>query len=91
MSNPENRLDRIEAIVESNSKAIQALSSDIAEMKRDRHYIYQLMGDLTNKMATLTTAQAQSYETIKNLDERQSQLANQQQQLIDIIKSLTEK
>jgi hypothetical protein len=36
MTNPENRLDRIEAIVESNSKSIQALTDDLAEMKRDR-------------------------------------------------------
>lgn len=91
MNNSENRLDRIEAIVESNSKAIQVLSSDIAEMNRDRDYMYRLMGDLTNKMAILTNAQAESYETMKNLDNRQSQLANQQQQLIEIIKSLTTK
>jgi hypothetical protein len=41
--------------------------------------MYGLISDLTNKIANLTTIQAQSYEMMKNLDDRQSQLANQQQ------------
>ena len=48
-------------------------------MKRDRDYMYRLMGDLTNKMAILTNAQAESYQTQKNSNNRPSQLANQQQ------------
>ena len=85
-----DRLDRIEKLVESNAKSIQSLTNEITEMKRDRDYMYRLMGDLTNKMAILTNAQAESYQTQKNLDNRQSQLANQQQQLIDIIKSMNQ-
>jgi uncharacterized coiled-coil protein SlyX len=81
-------MSNLENLIESNAKAIEALTSDIAEMKRDRDYMYGLMSDLTNKIANLTTIQAQGYEMMKNLDERQSQLANQQQLLIDIIKSL---
>lgn len=88
MTDSESRLERIEAIVESNAKAIQALSSDIGEMKRDRSYMYSLMRDLTEKMGQLTTHQARSDELINNLDERQNQLANQQQQLIEILKRL---
>jgi uncharacterized coiled-coil protein SlyX len=80
----------LENLIESNAKAIAALSSNIAEMKRDRDYAYNLMADLTNKIANLTTLQAQHYETTKNLDRRQDQLANQQQQLIDILKTLTD-
>jgi len=81
MDNPENRLDRIEAIVESNSKSIQALTDDIAEMKRDRDVMYNLMSDLTAK-------QISAYTIMKNLDDRQTQLTNQQQQLIEILKRL---
>ena len=66
-----DRLDRIERLVESNAKSIEALTNDMADMKRDRDYMYRLMGDLTNKMAILTNAQAESYRTQKNLDDRQ--------------------
>ena len=77
MTNNSNseRLDRIESIVESNAKAIQAFSDDIGEMKRDRDTMYSLMSELTSK-------QISTYTIMKNLDERQSQLANQQAQLM---------
>lgn len=81
-------MTNLENLIESNAKAIAALSSDLSEMKRDRDYMYNLMADLTNKVANLTTIQAQHYETTRNLDRRQDQLANQQQQLIDILKTL---
>lgn len=83
MTNPESRLDRIEAIVESNSKSIQALTDDLAEMKRDRDVMYNLMSDLTAK-------QISAYTIMKNLDDRQTQLTNQQQQLIEILKKLSD-
>lgn len=76
-----DRLDRIEKLVESNAKSIQALGDEIAEMKRDRDTMYQLMSELTSK-------QLSTYGIMKNLDDRQAQLANQQQQLIEIIKSM---
>ena len=77
-------MDKIEKLIESNAKAIAALTDDIAEMKRDRDVMYSLMSELTAK-------QISTYSIMKNLDDRQSQLTNQQQ-LIDIIKSLaTEK
>lgn len=77
-----DRLDRIEKLVESNAKSIQALTDEMAEMKRDRDVMYNLMSELTSK-------QISTYSIMKNLDDRQSQLANQQQQLIDIIKSIS--
>ncbi|MEM8723509.1 MAG: hypothetical protein AAGE84_30215 [Cyanobacteria bacterium P01_G01_bin.39] len=79
-----DRLDRIERLVESNAKSIQALTDEMAEMKRDRDVMYNLMSELTSK-------QISTYSIMKNLDDRQSQLANQQQQLIDIIKSINKK
>lgn len=60
----------LENLIESNAKAIQALTSDIAAMKRDRDTMYGLMGDLTEKMSQLTAHQARTYELIENLDNR---------------------
>ncbi len=73
----------LEKLIESNAKAIQALTSDIAEMKRDRDTMYQLMQDLTQN-------QSRIYNVMQNLDNRQGQLANQQQQLIDILKKISD-
>lgn len=73
----------LENLIESNAKAIQALTSDIAEMKRDRDTMYQLMQDLTQN-------QSRIYNVMQNLDNRQGQLANQQQQLIDILKKISD-
>ena len=78
-------MDELIKLIDSNAKAIQSLTEDIGEMKRDRDVMYNLMSELTAK-------QISTYNIMKNLDDRQSQLANQQQQLIDIIKTLaTEK
>ena len=77
-------MEELIKLVESNAKAIQALSEDIGEMKRDRDVMYNIMSELTAK-------QISTYSIMKNLDDRQSQLANQQQQLIEIIKTLADK
>lgn len=78
-------MEELIKIVESNAKAISALTSDIQEMKRDRDVMYSLMRDLTQN-------QSRIYEVMQNQDNRQQQLtdqqrqlSNQQQQLIEII------
>ena len=73
----------LEKLIESNAKAIEALTLDIAEMKRDRDTMYQLMQDLTQN-------QSRIYNVMMNLDNRQGQLANQQQQLIEILKKISD-
>lgn len=73
----------LEKLIESNAKAIAALTSDIQEMKRDRDVMYGLMRDLSQN-------QSRIYDVLQNMDNRQQQLTNQQQQLIEIIKSMNE-
>ena len=67
-------MEEVVKLIESNAKAIAALTSDIQEMKRDRDIMYTLMRDLTQN-------QSRIYEVMQNQDNRQQQLANQQQQL----------
>jgi FtsZ-binding cell division protein ZapB len=69
----------LERLIESNAKAIEALTLDIAEMKRDRDTMYQLMQDLTQN-------QSRIYNVMQQLDNRQNQLTDRQQQLIEIQK-----
>ena len=52
--------------------------------------MYTMMRDLTDKVSSLVSSQARSYELMENLDARQNQLSNQQQQLIDILKRLSD-
>ena len=82
-------MTELEKLIESNAKAISALTFDLAEMKRDRDLMYSTMRDLTDKVSTLVSAQTQSYDLMKNFDDRQRQLSNQQEQLIQILKSLS--
>jgi chromosome segregation ATPase len=91
-------MEELIKLIESNAKAIQALTTDIQDMKRDRDFMYGLMRDLTQN-------QSRIYDVLQNLDGRQQQLTNQQQQLtnqqqqltnqqqqlIDIIKSMNSK
>lgn len=83
-------MTELEKLIESNAKAIAALTSNIQEMKRDRDLMYTMMRDLTDKVSSLVSSQARSYELMENLDARQNQLSNQQQQLIDILKRLSD-
>ena len=82
-------MTELEKLIEFNAKAISALTSDLAKMKRDRDLMYSTMRDLTDKVSTLVSAQTQSYDLMKNFDDRQRQLSNQQEQLIQILKSLS--
>ncbi len=74
----------LEKLIESNAKAITALTSDIQEMKYDRDRMYGVMRDLAQN-------QNRIYDVMRSLDDRQHQLSNQQQQLIEILKKLSEK
>ncbi|HEY9771085.1 MAG TPA: hypothetical protein V6C71_21755 [Coleofasciculaceae cyanobacterium] len=81
-------MSELEQLIESNAKAIQALTYDLAGMKRD--LMYSTMRDLTNKISILVSSQKPSYDLMKNLDNCQSQLANQQQQSIEILKKISD-
>lgn len=71
----EDRLDRLEKIVESNSRSIQALSNSIADLKqewqKDRKGIYELLGRLTHSMSDFYEIQSDFYRRFDQIDERQ--------------------
>ena len=104
----ENRLDRIEALieglgqkVESNARAIEALSDASGEAKRDRANLYRAMADLAQSQANLHQAQARFYERLEQAEERQEQFERQQNErqerferqqgdIVEILKFLTQ-
>jgi uncharacterized coiled-coil protein SlyX len=70
----EDRLERLEKIVESNAKSIEALTDNITELKseweKDRRGIYQLLGRLTRSMSDFYETQSDFYHRFDQIDER---------------------
>lgn len=96
-----NRLDRIEAIIESNARSIEALSNDLRvyqqEAQRDRARLYQSLASLANAQAELASSQANFYQTqstfynrLEEVDTRQGELSRRQGEIVEILKILTQ-
>ncbi|MEL4895480.1 hypothetical protein [Crocosphaera sp. Alani8] len=70
----EDRLDRIEKIVESNAKSIQALSDAVArdrkEWNRDRRHIFDWMARLSAAQADFYEVQADYIRHIETIEDR---------------------
>ena len=77
------RLDRIEKLVESNAKSIQALSEERMEGERDRARLYQEMANLSASIAHLSNAQADFYRRMEDFSRRQGEI-------VEILKLLRE-
>lgn len=80
-----DRLDRIEALLEkigqrvdSNARAIEAISANTAEYQKDRARMYQLMAELAQTQAELAQTQAEEkremYRLLGNLDQQQADI-----------------
>ena len=100
-NNDNNRLDRIEALLESfaqglnqldkridsNARAIEALTEERRANEqasnRDRSRLYQAM-------AELSTAQANFYGRLEEVDQLQDQLSRRQGEIAQILNLLTQ-
>lgn len=107
MTNSEsNRLDRLERLLESiaqkvdsNARAIEALSNDRARYEQqaqlDRNRLYQAMTNLANAQANMATTHAEFqgniYARQQELDERQEELSRRQSEIVNILKVISEK
>ena len=110
MSNSDpSRLDRIEALVEkigqrvdSNARAIEALSASDAEAKKDRARVYEIMADLAQTQADLAQTQADTKkemyrmmgnfeELMGNFQQQNKELSRRQGEIVDILKLLVNK
>ncbi|MBC6423432.1 MAG: hypothetical protein GDA43_20725 [Hormoscilla sp. SP5CHS1] len=83
-----DRLDRIEALVESNARALEAMGDNVnkwqQESQRDRSRLYQAMTQLAQ-------TQANFYERLDELEQRQDDLSRRQREIVEILKLLTQK
>ncbi len=69
MTNGSDRLDRLEAIVESNSRAIQALLDARAEDRLERAELREAIADINSAIQRLTTLNQGVVNLLSSLDE----------------------
>ena len=85
----ENRLDRIEALierigqkVESNARAIEASRQEFLDLRKqwelDRSRLYQTMAESASSQANFYQAQASFYKRLQEVEERQERFEDQQ-------------
>jgi chromosome segregation ATPase len=67
-------LQETKDIVNSNARAIEALSNNIAELQKDRKGIYELLGRLTRSMADFYETQSDFYRRFDQIDARQERI-----------------
>ena len=82
-----DRLDRLEALVESNAKSIKALAKTVAEDRENNKKIFEILrkdrAHVFEWMARLAAAQADFYETqadylqhMEELDDKLTEILN---------------
>lgn len=101
-----DRLDRIERLVESNARAIEASSNERTRYEQEnqlnRNRLYQAMANMSSaianmssSMATMATTHAEFQTNIYNrqqeLDERQQELSRRQGEIVELLRAITEK
>lgn len=83
----ESRLDRLEKIVESNARSLEALANewqkDREEWQKDRNRLYEAMSRVAAAQATFWEIQGDYYRRLEEVDKRQADI-------IEILKRLTE-
>ena len=77
-NNSNDRLDRIEKLVESNARTIQIIVNeareDRAAWRKDRENMYELMARLAQSQADLASTQASFYRRLEQMDRRQADI-----------------
>ena len=74
----EDRLERIERIVESNARAIQALAdavaSDREERKQEKKGLYDYLARIASAQSDFYETQADFYRHLERMDDRHAQM-----------------
>lgn len=81
MTEEDNDLKKIKQLIESNARAIEALSEDRKKTQAQIYRAFELL-------ASILEREAQMYRGISNLDERQAQLTDNQREIIKILNRL---
>ena len=70
--------EELKQLITSNAKAIEALTSNITELKqewhKDRRGIYELLARLTRSQADFYETQSDFYRRFDEIDERQARM-----------------
>lgn len=74
----EDRLDRLEKIIESNAKAIEALANSITndreQLKQQQKGLYEYLERIATAQSNFYYEQAGFYRHLEKMEERQAQI-----------------
>lgn len=76
--------EELKKLVESNARAIEALTANVSELTRDRQEMYRLMADVASSQSGLASAQADFYRRLAQTDQRQGEI-------VEILKLLSQR
>ena len=88
MNSEPSRLDRIEAIVHSNARAIAGLAAEFAEERAEQRNV---MGALTQMMQVAAEERAELRGQILELARAQQQMAERQEQMAERQEQMAER
>lgn len=91
--------EELKQLVESNARAIQALSDERERNEREnqinRNRLYQAMSTLASSQAAMANThaefQANFYARQQELDERQQELSRRQGEIVEVLRVITKK
>ncbi|TRU25284.1 hypothetical protein [Microcystis aeruginosa] len=91
----EDRLERIEKIVESNARAIQSLAdavaSDREERKQEKKGLYDYLARIASAQSDFYETQADFYRHLERMDGRlRRAVGDRHAQMIEIIRQINE-
>lgn len=98
----ENRIERIEAIIESNARAIEALTNTFREEREERRReqtrLYQAMANMADGMAQMServsaiaSAQSSLWEVQADYYRRLEEMDERQSRILEILDRVTQK
>ena len=81
--------EEIEAILQSNAKAIEANSNAIAESRRETNALYNICGELARNTSELARDRALMYEILRGLNEDRVRTAENISSISENVANLT--
>lgn len=76
----------LKKLIESNAKAIEALTNQVNDSQKEKHQLYHYLGRIAAAQSNMYEAQSDYYHQLASFQE---QLTKQQSQIIKILNRLS--
>lgn len=81
---PEQRLERLEKLVESNARTMTKITAGLDELRRDRQAVYQLLSELVRDRALM-------YEILSELNQNRQDFQEKLSRATDSLAKIAER